>query len=160
MPRDLYSSSSDSPSAKEHPLVASPESRTPTPTAIAKGFDHDDEPQLEEEIPGWENEDGSLDGRNHFMIRHEDPIRGNAMQFLRGRAAQQANSADDLHPLVQTLGLRDLESCLALEDACFEGHERESRETVRWPSIVLDVLFCIAISVQRKNISSCFSFRS
>lgn len=137
MPRDLFSSSSsDSPSPKELSLVASPESQTPTPTAIAQGFGHDggnsdDDPQLESESPGWENEDGSSGGRNHFLIRHEDSMRGTASQLLRGRGAQQANGVDDLHPFVQTMSLVDLESCLALENACFEEHERESRKTVR-----------------------------
>ena len=58
-------------------------------------------------------------------------MRGTASQLLRGRGAQQANGVDDLHPFVQTLSLVDLESCLALENACFEEHERESRKTVR-----------------------------
>lgn len=138
MPRDLFSSpSSDSPSPKELSLVASPESQTPTPAAIAKGFNNDnDDPQLEGESPGWENEDGSSGGRNHFLIRHEDSMKGTVAQLLRGRGAQQANHADDLHPFVQTLSLKDLESCVALEDACFEEHERESRETVRGHSVL------------------------
>ena len=130
MPRDLFSPASDSASAKEqHPLVASPESKTPTPTTIADGFAQE-EPQLDEESPGWENEDGSPGGRNHFLIRPDDPMRGSALQLFRGRAAPQTSGVDDLHPFVQTLGLRDLESCLALENACFEEPERESRETV------------------------------
>lgn len=144
MPRDLFSSSSsDSPSPKELSLVASPESQTPTFSAIAKGFDHgdSDDPQLEGEGPGWENEDGSSGGRTHFLIHHDDSMKGTAMQLLRGKGAQQANRADELHPLVQTLGLKDLESCLALEHACFEEHERASREKVRGQSVLGDVLF-------------------
>ena len=117
--------------------MASPESSTPTTTttttttsSAADGFGHD-EPQLDEESPGWENEDGSSGGRNHFLIRSDDQGRGGGgMQFFRGRAAPQISNVDGLHPFVQTLGLRDLESCLALEDACFEEPERESRETV------------------------------
>ena len=70
-------------------------------------------------------------------------MRGTASQLLRGRGAQQANGVDDLHPFVQTMSLVDLESCLALENACFEEHERESRKTVR--SIISIYLLEIAL---------------
>ena len=50
-------------------------------------------------------------------------------QLLR-QNRQQAHERDDLKPYVQTLGLRDLESVLALENAAFPKQERESRETV------------------------------
>ncbi len=122
---------SSPPSGKEHPLVASPESQTPALSAVrTEDLDHE-EPQLEEESPGWENEDGSTGAHNHFRVRHDDQMRGSLMSLLRGRAAPQPVRGDsDLHPIVQTLGLRDLESCLALEEACFAEHERESREKV------------------------------
>lgn len=45
------------------------------------------------------------------------------MQLSRGNTAK-----DDLHPYVSTLGLADLESCVALENATFPEHERCSEE--------------------------------
>ena len=53
------SAASDSASGKEHPLVASPESQTPALSAVKIDDFDSDEPQLGEESPGWENEDGS-----------------------------------------------------------------------------------------------------
>ena len=46
------------------------------------------------------------------------------------QVARVNNAKNDLHPYVSTLGLADLESCVALETATFPEHQRCSRDKV------------------------------
>ena len=137
MPRDLFSAQKpageekeSSQSQKAQQLVASPEIETPTPAI-------DDEHQ---KSPGMETltrsgpdpaSAGTVTGRetgnNEFTIHASDePVN---FQHLRDNRSGSTQGGG-LNPYVQTLSIRDLESCLALETAIFPPEERASKERV------------------------------
>jgi hypothetical protein len=54
--------------------------------------------------------------------------------------AQKNSKRDDLHPYTQTLTLRDVESCVILEEAAFPPQERATREKVSQPLLPLTMI--------------------
>lgn len=73
------------------------------------------------------------------------------------QASQQAQDArieaiKHLHPYAAILGLSDVESCLALEDATFPEQHRATREKVGKPVPIL--ILIPYLSLQRHNVST------
>ena len=54
-----------------------------------------------------------------------------AGSFAEQMRISKGNDENNLHPYIQTLGIADLESCIALENAAFPEQERCSREKVQ-----------------------------
>ncbi len=52
------------------------------------------------------------------------PAFGTFAELLQSSDGNAEQDKDNLHPYVSTLGLSDLESCIALENATFPEHER------------------------------------
>ena len=92
-------------------LVASPESQTP-------------------QFPRLDDVEGSTN-KEFTIHRQEGNVQINAQRLRANRA--KVNERNDLHPYVQTLVLRDVDSCVALENAVFSEEERCSREKVGPP---------------------------
>ena len=89
------------------PLVASPESQTPR-LDVSEGSTATGD-----------------DGYNEFTIHRQEGQRRSPQQLRTNKA-----KINDLHPYIQTLSLSNLESCIALENSCFETEERCSKEKV------------------------------
>ena len=88
-------------------LVASPESRLDDVSATG--------------------EDGCTN-KEFTIHRQEGNVQINAQHLRANRA--KVNDRNGLHPYVQTLVLKDVDSCVALENAVFPEEERCSREKV------------------------------
>jgi len=86
-----------------------------------KGTERDSaEPDPESPEPSAGDESHQTHAPNNFIILSADPP----------QSGDGSLGLKDLHPLTRPLTIADLNSCVALENAAFEEHERCSREKV------------------------------
>ena len=108
MPRDLF------PPSPSPPLSHSPEPQSsPQPG-----------PSASQQDPAPSRFSNAL---NSFMIYHDHH---DEREMQLSTSLRTGTEKANLHPYVQALSIADLESCLALEEACFPEGERGSREKV------------------------------
>ena len=107
-------------SPDEITLTASPEAKTPRPSAF---WDYDSSSY---DSSSYKPSSSSSASTNHFTIISDDSDKDLQMS----NALRNSTGGENLHPYVQVLSISDLESCVALENAAFPESERCSREKV------------------------------
>ena len=111
------------------------------PPSPSPPLSHSPEPQSSPQPERSESQQGPTPSRfsnvlNSFMIYH-DHSDDREMQL--SNSLRTGTEKANLHPYVQALSIADLESCLALEEACFPEAERGSREKVCQYSLCSEV---------------------
>ena len=127
------------------------------PPSPSPPLSHSPEPQSSPQPERSESQQGPTPSRfsnvlNSFMIYHDH---SDEREMQLSNSLRTGTEKANLHPYVQALSIADLESCLALEKACFPEAERGSREKVGQCSICPKVAMSLRMVERGSEDISC-----